>query len=789
MPALADRLLPGSPYPLGARSDGIGVNFAVYSAHAERIDLCLFDPSGKRQIACYTLPECTDEVWHGYLPNARDGLLYGYRAYGPYDPHNGHRFNPHKLLLDPYARQLKGSVRWTDALFAYRINSSRADLSFDRRDSAPAMPKGVVMSDAFNWGDDRRPNTPWSDTVIYEMHLRGFTMLREHIRSNERGTFAALGDPGVIEYLKRLGITAVELMPIHAFLQDRHLVERGLANYWGYNTLSYFAPEPRYLSDGTLDELRVAVRRLHAAGIEVLLDVVYNHTCEGNEMGPTLSWKGLDNASYYRLLPDDRRYYINDTGCGNTLNSNTPRVVQMILDSLRHWARSFRVDGFRFDLGSTLGREVHGFDPGAGLFDAIRQDPELARLKLTFEPWDIGPGGYQLGRMPTGFAEWNDRYRDTVRGYWRGDPGRRPELAARLSGSDDLFNARSRRPWASINFVAAHDGFTLADLVSYEHKHNEANGEDNRDGHNENLSRNWGVEGPTDDAQILSQRARVQRAMLATLLTSLGTPMLLAGDEFGRTQRGNNNAYCQDNEISWLDWKQAESREGRELIAFTSKLIALRRVHPSLRSPRHLHGKAQIAPGIVDLAWFDERARTIPPDDWNNPEGRALAMRRAARFDVLDDSTADVTLLLLNGSESPVTFALPGPALPWRVLVDTSQAYMGEHALTASSIELAPHAAVLLAAVWDKRAAAAHQAPAAAEPLPGETAPAVDVNRRGFARRASDRAPIAPAEPGPAQPEPAEAAGGAGTAADGRTVPDESPLDEAVAAEAPGDTP
>jgi isoamylase len=707
MPAFADRLLPGSPYPLGATPDGIGVNFAVFSAHAGRVDLCLFDPTGKRQVAAYELPECTDEVWHGYLPNARAGLVYGYRAHGPYEPHRGHRFNPNKLLLDPYARQIKGALRWSDVLYGYRLHSSRADLSIDKRDSAAAMPKGVVTRDAFHWGEDARPAVPWADTVIYEAHLAGMTMLREHIRANERGTFAALGDPGVIDYLKRLGVTTLELLPVHAYVNDSYLVQKGLVNYWGYSTLSYFAPEPRYLSDGTLDELRVAIRRLHAAGIEVVLDVVFNHTCEGSELGPTLCFRGLDNASYYRLLPDDPRYYINDTGCGNTVDASSPRVIQLIMDSLRHWATSFRVDGFRFDLGVTLGRESHGFDPQAGFFDALRQDPLLSRLKLIFEPWDIGLGGYQLGRHPTGLAEWNDRYRDTVRAYWRGDPGKRPELAARLSGSGDLFQAHSRRPWASVNFVAAHDGYTLADVVCYEQKHNEANGEDNRDGHNDNLSRNWGVEGPSDDPEVLAQRGRVQRAMLATLFASMGTPMLLAGDEFGRSQRGNNNAYCQNNEVSWLDWKLADSPGGRALIEFTRRLIALRRAHPSLRSARYLHGLQEPAPGIADLSWFDERADPIPPEDWNNPEGRALAMRRAARLQPHEDGGAavDVTLLLLNASSSPLAFLLPPPGLPWRVLVDTAEAQAGEGGLVSSdTVELAAHSAVLLGAVWQREA-------------------------------------------------------------------------------------
>ncbi len=560
------RLASGLPYPLGATWDGLGTNFAIFSAHAERVDLCLFDFSGRREIAQLTLPECTDEVWHGYLPNAQSGLIYGYRVHGPYDPQNGHRFNPHKLLLDPYARQFTGDLRWSDALFGYRMNSARADLSLDRRDSAPGTLKAVVSDEAFNWGDDRPPNIPWSDTIIYEAHLRGLTMLHGDVQPNERGTFAALADERIITHLRRLGITAIELMPIHAFLQDRNLVQKGLRNYWGYNTISFFAIEPRYLSNGSSNEMRVAIRRLHAAGIEVILDVVYNHTAEGSELGPTLSFRGLDNASYYWLVPDNRRHCINDTGTGNTLNLSHPRVLQLVMDSLRYWVTSFHVDGFRFDLGVTLGREAHGFDPGAGFFDALRQDPILSRVKLISEPWDLGPGGYQLGHHPPGFAEWNDRFRDGVRRFWRGDSGARPEFASRLAGSGDLFDSHGRRPWASINYAACHDGFTLADVVSYAQRHNEINGENNQDGHGENFSANWGVEGPTDDPEILKTRAQLQRAMLATVFFSHGTPMLLAGDEFGRTQKGNNNAYCQDNELSWIDWKEAYSADGAALL-------------------------------------------------------------------------------------------------------------------------------------------------------------------------------------------------------------------------------
>src|SRR3954471_13837263 len=630
MAGYPDRLEPGSPYPLGAAWDGLGTNFAVFSAHAQRIDLCLFDPQGKRQIATYALPEFTDEVWHGYLPNAQIGLLYGYRAHGPYEPQRGFRFNPHKLLLDPYARRIAGELKWSDALFGHRVNSPRADLSFDRRDSGPGMVKGVVTDESFNWADDRPPSVPWSDTVIYEAHVRGLTMLCEDVRANERGTFAALGDPKVIDHLRRLGITAVELLPIHAFVQDRFLLEKGLRNYWGYNTLGFFAIEPRYLSEHSSHEMRVAVRRLHAAGIEVILDVVYNHTAEGSELGPTLSFRGLDNSSYYRLLPDNPRHCINDTGTGNTVNLSNARVLQMVMDSLRYWVTQFHVDGFRFDLGVTLGREPYGFDPGAGFFDALRQDPALSRVKLISEPWDIGPGGYQLGHHPPGFAEWNERFRDGVRRFWRGDEGQRSDFAARLAGSSEIFEHRRRRPYASINYVASHDGFTLRDTVSYAERHNEANGEDNNDGHAENYSANWGVEGPTDDRAILETRFRLQCAMLATVFLAEGTPMLLAGDEFGRTQKGNNNAYCQDNETSWVDWNAAESDEGRLLTDFTARLIALRHQNPVLRSGNFLHGKDAPGPGVLDIAWFDEHGQVLSPDAWNNPAERSMVLRRAA---------------------------------------------------------------------------------------------------------------------------------------------------------------
>jgi glycogen operon protein len=694
MARTAPRLLPGAPYPLGATWDGLGTNFAVFSAHAEQIDLCLFDPSGRRETDRIPLPECTDEVWHGYLPNAQAGLIYGYRARGPYEPHNGHRFNEHKLLLDPYARRLAGELRWSDALFGYRVNSARADLSIDRRDSAPGMLKAVVTDEAFNWGDDRPPGIPWADSVIYEAHLRGLTVLYEHIRPRERGTFTALGSPGVIDYLRRLGVTAIELLPIHAFAQDRDLLQRKLSNYWGYNTIGFFAIEPRYLASGSSNEMRVAIRHLHAAGIEVILDVVYNHTAEGSELGPTLSFRGLDNASYYRLVERDRRRCVNDTGTGNTFNLSHPRVLQLVMDSLRYWVRSFHVDGFRFDLGVTLGREAHGFDPGAGFFDALRQDPTLSGVKLISEPWDVGPGGYQLGQHPPGFAEWNDRFRDGLRRFWRGDSGQRQDFAARLAGSSDLFDRRARRPWASINYAASHDGFTLADVASYAKRHNEANGENDRDGQAENYSANWGVEGLATEPAILDVRAHVIRAMLATVLFAHGTPMLLAGDEFGRSQHGNNNAYCHDNELSWLNWKQAESPDGARLIRFVSRLIALRRVHPVLRSRHFMHGKEQPAPGIADIDWFDHLGRPISSEAWNNPEERIIVLRRAAR----EEDIISVLTLLLNPTEGRRTFFLPEPHLPVRVLIDTDLPDAPERDLNGAKIEAAARSAVLVGA-------------------------------------------------------------------------------------------
>jgi glycogen operon protein len=667
------KLQSGKSDPLGASWDGFGVNFAVFSANAERVELCLFDATGRHEVARLDLPEHTDEVFHGYLPEARPGLLYGYRVHGPYQPEAGHRFNPNKLLLDPYAKKLAGNLLWSDTLFGYRVGSTRGDLSFDKRDSAAAMPKAVVVHDAYPWGNDSPPNHQWKDTIIYEAHVRGLTMRRDNLPLDERGTFASLADPRIIDHLVKLGVTAIELLPIHAFLQDRVLVTKKLRNYWGYSTLSFFAPEPYYLSgqDASLNEVQIAVRKLHAAGIEVILDVVYNHTCEGSEVGPTLSWRGFDSASYYRSIEDQPRHLVNDTGTGNTINISHPRVLQMVMDSLRHWAQIYRVDGFRFDLGSTLGRRADGFDPGSGFFTAIRQDPVLSKLKLISEPWDVGPGGYQLGNHPPGFSEWNDKFRDGARRFWRGDSGQRPELSARLMGSSDLFDHRRRKPWASMNFLAAHDGFTLHDMVSYNETHNEANGEDNKDGHGENLSNNWGAEGETDEPGIIMTRERVKRGLLATLLFSHGTPMLLGGDEMGRTQSGNNNAYCQDNEISWFDWSALESTDentAKSLLRFTRRLIELRQAHPSLHSRQFLHGTIEVLPGISDVGWFDETGTGLTSEAWTDTTAQLMALRRATR----QGDIVDITLLLLNAGHEDREFIFPNPELAWEIKLDSA---------------------------------------------------------------------------------------------------------------------
>ena len=639
---------PGDGQQLGANFDGKGVNFALFSAHAERVELCLFDPCGKTEIARLELPEYTHEIWHGYVPGLQPGALYGYRVYGPYDPENGHRFNPHKLLIDPYARELEGDIEWNDAHFGYELGHEEKDLSFDTRDSAPFTPKcKVVDPDAFDWQGENRPDVPWPHAVIYETHVKGFTQRNPALPPELRGTFEGLGHQASVDYIKSLGITSVELLPIHWFPDDRHLLDRGLKNFWGYNTLGFFAPASRYYGPAGIAGFRDMVRAFHDAGIEVILDVVYNHTAEGNELGPTLSFKGIDNFSYYRTMPDQHRYYINDTGTGNTVNTSHPRVLQMVMDSLRYWAQAMHVDGFRFDLGTILGREPEGFDPRGGFFDAVTQDPVLSKLKLIGEPWDIGPGGYQVGGFPPGWGEWNDKYRDTVREYWKGDNVSN-DFAARLLGSGDLYDLRGRRPWSSVNFITAHDGFTLNDLVSYNEKHNEANGEDNNDGHNDNRSCNYGEEGPTENQDIVAVRERQKRNFLTTLLFSHGTPMLLAGDEFGRSQQGNNNGYCQDSEISWVNW-EAQSEQDHALRHFTQRLIALRAEQPLLRRESWRDG--------LEIRWFNAGGGLQQSEQWDEGSTLGLAISRPD-LEQEEGIWHDV-LMLFNPFEGDVPFQIP----------------------------------------------------------------------------------------------------------------------------------
>jgi len=660
MTGSASRIEAGLPYPLGATWDGKGVNFALFSANAERVDLCIFDARGRHEIGRYTLPEYTDGVYHGYLDDARPGTLYGYRVYGPYDPANGHRFNHHKLLLDPYAKELFGTLRWSDANYGYRVGNPRGDLSFDRRDNAAAMPKCVVVDTAFTWGDDPRPNVPWDRTIMYEAHVRGFTMQHPDVPPALRGTFAGFASPAVIHYLIDLGITTVELLPVHAYIDDRFLVEKHLRNYWGYNSIAFFAPEQRYVSGGA-NEFKTMVKHLHAAGIEVVLDVVYNHTAEGNENGPTLSLRGIDNASYYRLAAD-RRYYDDSTGCGNSLDLRHPRVLQLVTDSLRYWVEEMHVDGFRFDLATTLGREDNGYTPDAAFFKTIAQDPVLSRVKLIAEPWDLGMGGYQVGQFPPGWSEWNGKYRDTLRRFWRGADGVLPELASRLAGSSDLYEHQGRRPRASVNFITVHDGFTLADLVSYNGKHNEANLEDNRDGTNDNESWNCGVEGPSDDPAIVALRERQKRNLLASLFLSLGVPLMLAGDEFGNSQRGNNNAYAQDNEISWLDWNGRTERD-RALTDFVKLLIRLRSSHPAFRREAFFRGATLPNAPYKDITWFHDTGREMTASDWH------AALRTIGLF----LGARPLLTVLFNAADVDVDFHLPDAEhIEWTLALDTA---------------------------------------------------------------------------------------------------------------------
>jgi len=704
-----NQILPGDPHPLGATWDGEGVNLAIFSEHAEKVELCLFDsPAAVKESARIVLPEQSDFVWHGYMPGATVGQLYGYRVHGLYEPQNGHRFNAAKVLLDPFTKAIGRRLRWGDEAFGYRMGDPAQDLSLDDRDNAASAPLGVVIDPAFDWGNDRAPRRRWRDTVIYETHVKGITRRHPEVPEKLRGTYAGLASEAAIAHFQRLGITAVELMPVHHFIDDRPLEQQGHANYWGYNTLGFFAPEPRYASSPTphqgVREFQAMVKTLHSNGIEVILDVVYNHTAEGNHLGPTLSLRGIDNAAYYRLVANDRRHYMDYTGCGNTLNMTHPRVLQIIMDSLRYWVTEMHVDGFRFDLAASLAREFHEVDRLGAFFDIIHQDPVISQVKLIAEPWDLGEGGYQVGNFPVGWTEWNGKYRDAIRRFWKGDSGVMSELATRLCGSSDLYESSGRRPSASINFVTAHDGFTLHDLVSYDQKHNDANGAKNQDGTNENLSWNHGVEGPTEDPVIVELRERQKRNLLATLFFSQGVPMLCGGDEIGRTQRGNNNAYCQDNELSWYDWNLDERRQ--TLLGFTGRLIQFRRQHPNLRRNKFFQGRPLRGSGIKDLVWLRSDGAEMSDEEWTAGWARTLGVRfDGEALDVVDARgrrVRDQTLLLLvNAHHEPVDFALPDFETDqrWAVIFDTNRPDLkaGDQRVAApQAITLAGRSLVLL---------------------------------------------------------------------------------------------
>jgi isoamylase len=675
------KVLPGRPYPLGAHYNGEGVNFAIYSEHADEVVLCLFDSvDAERESERIRLRECSGFIWHAFLPGVMPGQAYGYRMQGPYEPEEGHRFNPNKLLLDPYARAVHGDMHWGGPIFGYGIGDKRMDLSFSEEDSAPAVPKGLVVDDAFDWEGDDLLQVPLHESIIYEVHVKGFTKRHPGIPEELRGTYAGMAHPAAIEHLQKLGVTAVELLPVHEMIDEGHLIDKGLVNYWGYNTLNFFSPARRYSGNrepgGQVREFREMVRALHRAGIEVLLDVVYNHTAEGSELGPTLSFKGIDNATYYKLVPDQPRYYMNYTGTGNSLNAQHPQVLKLIMDSLRYWVLDMHIDGFRFDLASTLAREQHHVTRLSSFFDAIHQDPVLSRVKLIAEPWDVGEGGYQTGNFPVIWAEWNDKYRDTVRKYWRGDPGHTAELAYRLTGSSDLYQDDGRHPYASINFIAAHDGFTLHDLVTYNEKHNDANGEDNRDGHDNNLSSNYGHEGETDDAAIIDTRERQKRNFLATLFLSQGVSMLCAGDEMGRTQGGNNNAYAQDNEISWLDWNLDERSEA--LLEFTRHVIELQKRHPVFRRKKYFQGRHIRGSDVQDLTWLNHAGEVMTDEEWREGWVRTLGVRfggdalgeMSESGDLLED---DTLLLLMNAHSEAMPFRLPGEdGIVWELVLDTA---------------------------------------------------------------------------------------------------------------------
>jgi glycogen operon protein len=697
------RIWPGSPHPLGATWDGEGVNFAIFSEHATSVELCLFDtPESAEPSAQVSMAAATDRVWHAYLPDVRPGALYGYRIDGPYKPEEGHRFNPAKLLIDPYAKAVSGTIRWSDELFGYTIGDPAVDLSQDQRDSAGAMPKCVVADPAFTWGDDRAPDTPWNRTVIYECHVRGMTMRHPGVPEDLRGTYLGLASDPIIDHLVGLGVTAVELMPTHQFVADRHLVDQGLTNYWGYNSIAFLAPHVGYATGGLgqqIGEFKSMVRTLHRAGLEVILDVVYNHTGEGNHLGPTLSLRGIDNASYYRLNPDDPRYHVDFTGTGNSLNIMHPRAMALIMDSLRYWVTDMHVDGFRFDLAPVL---VRGYEAGhpSAFFEIIQQDPVLSKVKLIAEPWDVGPDGYQLGRFPPGWSEWNGAFRDAIRRFWRGDPGQVPELASRLTGSSDIYAPSGRRTYASVNFVTCHDGFTLTDLVSYERRHNEANGEDNQDGASDNLSRNWGVEGPSPSVRIERARDRMKRNLLTTLMFSQGVRMILGGDEIGRTQDGNNNAYCQDSEVSWVDWDVGET--GTALCAFTRDLISIVEDNPILRRRDFFTGRS-IGDQARDVMWVRPDGEMMTDEDWQDSENQSIGMllpgRAADEIDMRGRLVkSNSLLLLLNASTRSRSWTLPRLEWPgrWEELISTARPGEQGRTVRAPAVNLTAHSSVLL---------------------------------------------------------------------------------------------
>jgi isoamylase len=671
------KVRPGFAYPLGATWDGNGVNFALFSENATKVEICLFDsPDAKSEAQRVPMFEQTDMVWHVQLPDIQPGQLYGYRVHGPYDPAAGHRFNPNKVLLDPYAKAIGRDVRWADELFAYKVGDPAADLSFDDRDSAPFAPLARVVDPAFDWGDDRWPKTAWHKTLIYEVHVKGFTRRLPGIPEHLRGTYAGIASDAALGHFTALGVTAVELLPVHYHLDDRHLLDHGLVNYWGYNSLGFLAPESRYGRDNPVQEFKSMVKALHAAGIEVILDVVYNHTAEGNQLGPTLSMKGIDNVSYYMLSPEDPRYYMDFTGCGNVPNMSHPRVLQLIMDSLRYWVNEMHVDGFRFDLASTLARELHSINRLGTFFDIIHQDPVLSQVKLIAEPWDVGPGGYQVGNFPVLWTEWNGKYRDCVRSFWKGEGGTLNEFATRFSGSSDLYQDDGRRPYASINFITCHDGFTLHDLVSYNEKHNEANGEDNRDGANDNRSWNCGAEGPTDDPGILDLRERQKRNLMATLLLSQGVPMICGGDELGHSQSGNNNAYCQDSELTWFDWDLDDRR--RAFLDFVKRVIRIRLTQPVFQRRKFFKGRP--IRGVKDISWLEPGGGEMTDETWNAGFVKCLGMRLAGDvIDEMDDQgnpiVGETILVLLNAHHEPIPFTLPEhqPERHWERLIDTAR--------------------------------------------------------------------------------------------------------------------